>query len=77
MELEFRNKDGKHLFTLCGDSAESAYLYLLKLHQLDYGNKTTNKGTFKTFTCNKLMGYQLFNIIKFTLEPGDYIKVIM
>jgi hypothetical protein len=81
MELEFRNKDGIHLFTLTGKMADMTYKYIATLPELVYGIRSIGSKTkpfekYQVFECIRLCGYTLFNGISFTMNEGDYIKIV-
>ncbi len=82
--LEFRGLDGKFLFEITGDNAEAVYNKLVMLPNFTKRIKSLSikaqKGKGETFTvleCVHTFGVELFNMLKFVLVPGDYIKIIL
>ena len=77
MELEFRNEDGKFIFSAIGNFATVMSNYLLTHPNITLRMKTFNNKTFKCY-CNDsnetISGSNDF--MKFIIKPGYYIKIM-
>jgi len=77
IELEFRNEDGKFMFSITGESTD---LWFKKMSNLPELHKTTKnlegKGEVIVLEAIENCGYQIAGFLKFTLNKGGYIKVI-
>lgn len=76
-ELEFRNEDGKYMFSIVGEHADHWYGKLLMVPELN--KKTMNiegKGEFIVLEAVAFCGYKVGGFIGFNLNKGGYIKVI-
>lgn len=78
MQLELRNKDGKHLVTFKGIFAMNVFEALNStIPEVIKTQKTTNKGTFVVFeVVAEDMGYTFSDSVMVVMEKGDYIKII-
>lgn len=76
-ELEFRNEEGKYLFSITGEHTDHWYGKLLMVPELK--KKTMNiqdKGEFIVLEAMIQFGYTIGGFIEFVLNKGGYIKVI-
>lgn len=76
-ELEFRNEEGKYLFSILGEHADHWYGKLLKIPELKRTTmKIEDKGEFIVLEAMMQVGYKWGGYIGFVLNKGGYIKVI-
>lgn len=76
-ELEFRNEDGKYMFSIVGEHTDHWYGKLLRVPELN--KKTMNiegRGEFIVLEAMMKVGYKVGGFIGFVLNKGGYIKVI-
>ena len=75
-ELEFRSDEGKFLFGIKGEWANSLYLQLLKKPELSKTTKNLNGTNYIVFLCLVDCGWDLRDILEVVLTKDSYIKII-
>ena len=75
LKVEFRDPDGRYLFSLHGDMALKVQQKLRTCPEFkETTRKIEGKGEYPVLECTQQCGYKLLGAMEIIMNPGGYIK---